>query len=134
MRDSVKVMSNWLESFKDTCTEEQLKEICYRIVQYGIYERWIEKEDDDPVVKVAMNLISPQIDAMQDNYEEKIERGKRGGRPPKLNAHQIWKYAREGKKAKEIAELMGGISVNSVYSNAGWKAKDDDDFYLKNIF
>ena len=31
MRDSVKIMSNWLESFKDTCTEEQLKEICYRI-------------------------------------------------------------------------------------------------------
>ena len=27
MRDSVKIMSNWLESFKDTCTEEQLKEL-----------------------------------------------------------------------------------------------------------
>ena len=60
MRDSVKIRSNWLESFKDTCTEEQLKEICYRIIQYGIYEKWIEKEDDDAVVKGAMNLISPK--------------------------------------------------------------------------
>ena len=68
MRDSVKIMSNWLESFKDTCTEEQLKEICYRIIQYGIYEKWIEKEDDDAVVKVAMNLISPQIDIMQTGH------------------------------------------------------------------
>lgn len=128
MRDSVKIMSNWLDNFKDVCTEEQLKEIYYRIIQYGLYEKWIEKEDDDPLVKIAMNFISPQIDAMQDAYEERIEKGKHG-RAGKLNSYQIWTWAREGKKAKEIAELLGGISINSVYSNAGWKAKDNDNFY-----
>ena len=131
MRDSVKIMSNWLESFKDTCTEEQLKEICYRIIQYGIYETWIEKEDDDAVVKVAMNLISPQIDIMQDEYEEKIERGKRGGRPAKLNPRIVWKLAREGKKAKEISEELGGVPLTTIYSSEGWKQRHLSDFYEK---
>ena len=68
---------------------------------------------------------------LNSEYEEKIERGKRGGRPAKLNPRIVWKLAREGKKAKEISEELGGVPLTTIYSSEGWKQRHLSDFYEK---
>jgi len=46
--------------------------------------------------------------------------GKSVGRNKVVSDEDIAELARAGKKAKEIAELLG-VSVDSVYHAAGWR-------------
>ena len=41
MRDSVVVMRNWIEQVESLCNEEQLRELCYNLLRYGLYEEYI---------------------------------------------------------------------------------------------
>lgn len=128
MKDRVVIERAWLEKFKDMCNEEQLKEICYGLLQYGLYENGLESED--PVVSVALNFIEPQIDNMQMAYEKKVNGGKVNGRPAKIDKRRVWELAREGLSAQDIAATLGIESVKSIYSNEGWKQRKNDIFLI----
>lgn len=118
-RNSMVVMRQWLDKFKEICTEEQEKEICYAIMEYGLYGRKVESEDAG--VQLAINFIIPQIDFMQTSYEKKIDFGKKVGRPSTIDKMAVWTLAREGKTAAEIAEELGVENYRNIYENDGWK-------------
>lgn len=124
MRNKVVIMSNWLEQFKD-CSLEQQKEICYGMLMYGIKEEYIKS--DDPVVNVALNFITPQIDAMQDIYDKQVKTGRQGGRPGKIDNKKVWELAREGKNGSQISEELG-VPKTTIYSSEGWKKRNDINF------
>ena len=124
MRDKMVVMTKWLENL--TCTEEQKKEICYRIYMYGCLEEYIPSED--PAVSMAMDFILPQIDSMQESYESKIAGGRFSGRQTILDAKEIWTMARSGMSGTAIAEELG-VPKTTLYSNIGWKQRRNPDFF-----
>ena len=117
------VMTKWLENLN--CTEEQKKEICYRIVKYGCMEEYVQS--DDPAVNMAMDFILPQIDTMQENYESKIAAGQHSGRQTILDAKEIWELARSGMSGTAIAEQLG-VPKTTLYSNIGWKQRRNKEF------
>lgn len=125
MKDRVVIERTWLEKFKDICNEEQLKEISYRLLQYGLYEE--ELVSNDAVVNVVLNFVKPQIDNMQAAYEKKIAKGENLGRHATIDSKMVYLMAQEGKKAGEIAEELGQ-KVKSIYSNKGWVNRNDPDF------
>lgn len=128
MKDRVVIERAWLEKFKDMCNEEQLKEISYGLLQYGLYENSLDSSD--PVVNVALNFIEPQIDNMQTAYEKKVNGGKVNGRPAKIDKKKVWELARQGTSAADIAQELGVESVKSIYSNEGWKKRKEDIFII----
>lgn len=123
MKDSVVIMRNWLEQVESLCNEEQMKEFCYHLLKYGLYEEY--GKTADPAVSMAMAFITPQIDAMQEDYEKKIAAGARGGKACKVDNEKIWKMAKDGISGGQIAEELG-LPRSTVYSSAGWKARDKD--------
>ena len=122
MRDKMMVMTKWLENLH--CTEEQKKEICYRIIKYGCLEEYVPSED--PVVSVVMDFILPQIDSMQESYEAKIENGHINGRQVGIDPKEVWTMA-QSMTGSAIAELLG-VPKTTLYSNIGWKKRKDKDF------
>lgn len=125
-RNTMVVMRQWLDKFKEVCNEEQQKEICYGIMEYGLYGNKIESEDAG--VRLAMNFILPQIDFMQTSYDKKIDLGKKVGRPSKIDKMSVWQLAREGKTAIQIAEELGIENYRNVYENDGWKNRKNAQF------
>ena len=125
MKDRVVIERAWLEKFKDMCNENQLKEICYGLLQYGLYEEEIQSED--AIVNVVLNFVKPQIDSMQAAYERKVARGETVGRPAKIDAKTVYLMANDGMKAKEIAEALGQ-KEKSIYSNQGWVNRKNPNF------
>jgi hypothetical protein len=65
---------------------------------------------------------------VQENYENQVKEGKKGGRKPNPNTDAIKQMALEGKKCKEIAEVLG-MNEKTVYGNSGWKEAQEQ---LKN--
>ena len=122
MRDKMVVMTKWLENLN--CTEDQKKEICYRIFMYGCMEEYVPS--DDPAVSVAMDFILPQIDSMQESYENRIAGGRLNGRPTGLDAEEIWRLAQE-MSGIAIAEKLG-VPKTTLYSNIGWKERKNKNF------
>lgn len=125
MKDRVVIEKAWLEKFKDICNEEQLKEISYGLLKYGLYGEDIDS--NDAVVNVVLNFIRPQIDNMQKAYEKKISKGENVGRPATIDTETVYQMAREGAKAKEIAEVLGK-NIKSIYSNQGWINRKNPNF------
>ena len=130
MKDKMMVMTSWLDKFNNICNEEQQKEICYRILRYGLYGENVNSED--AVVNLAMNFIVPQIDNMQESYSKKVAAGNSYGRPKVADDVAIWKLAREGKNGRKIAEELG-INDKTVYSSRGWKCRKMDTFDSENF-
>ena len=125
MRDSVVIMRNWIEQVESLCNEEQLRELCYNLLKYGLYEEYIESKD--PAVNMALRFITPQIDAMQEDYQKKIASGAKGGKACKVDNEKIWKMARDGISGGKIAEELG-LPRSTVYSSAGWRAREKEQF------
>lgn len=117
MKNSLMVMAPWLENCKGL-PKEQLKEIYYQMIRYGIYEEEIDTKD--PIVKMALGFITPQIDRMQDGYETLVAQGRKGGRPIDYDNEQIYSYASQGMSAKQI-EALTGVPAKKIYDTQGWK-------------
>ncbi len=129
-RDNMMVMASWFNKFKSKLSEEQMKEVCFGIVNYGL---WREKyESDDLSVDVVLSFIYEQIERMQDSYDFKVENSKKAGRPKTTNDIQIYNLARQGKTASEIANELGINSDKTVYSTEGWKNRKNGN-YLDNF-
>lgn len=113
------VHREWLENIAGLPVEQQDKVIA-ELVRYGTE---IEMEYEDNVyIQAVVNMLKNRIDYSKDKYEEKIERGKNGGRKKKLDDEKIYQLAIEGKTAKEIAEIMG-CSKSAIDHNEGWKRR-----------
>lgn len=125
-KNSVVVMRQWLEQFREICNEEQQKEICYNILEYGLFGNKIESADAG--VQLAMNFILPQIDAMQASYGKKVESAKKAGRPSTIDKFAVWKLARKGLTAAQIASELGVANYRSIYENDGWKCRKIENF------
>jgi hypothetical protein len=117
------VMKDWLDQIEKRCNEEQLKDFCYRMIKYGIYEEY--KESEDALVNVLIDMYFPQIDAMQEAYEAKVSQAQKGGRPSKLDHKMVWNLAKQGYNGSDIATKLG-VPKTTIYSSPGWRKRDED--------
>ena len=125
-RDNMMVMASWFNKFKSKLSKEQMKEVCYGIISYGL---WREQEEcDDLSVEVVLSFIHEQIDRMQDSYDFKLENSRKAGRPKSTNDVQIYNLARQGKTATEIAHELGINSEKTVYSTDGWRNRKNNEY------
>ncbi len=122
-RTKMVVMRDWLDQVEKRANQEQMKEFCYRMIKYGIDERY--EESEDPLVNVLMDMYFPQIDAMQEAYEAKVAQAQKGGRPSKLDHKMVWTLAKQGFNGNDIAVKLG-VPKTTVYSSPGWKGRDRD--------
>lgn len=106
---------NWLASVKDLKNEEQENKLLRMIVEYGVTGE--EYAQADPVTKALFGMIKPQIDNAKMKYAAKVASG---GKRKEINEDSISQYAKQGLKAKEIANLLD-ISIDSVYHSEGWR-------------
>ena len=132
-RESFKVMGHWFDKAEKYCNEEQFKELCYILIQYGLFENEIKSED--PAVGVTFDFIKDQIDRMQDSYDTKIEVAKSAaGRKSTYTDSEnrtIYELAHQGYKVKDIAEEMGITDekrIKAIYNSPGWKNRKNDNF------
>jgi DNA invertase Pin-like site-specific DNA recombinase len=96
---------------------------------YGKEVEGVEHKD----AKLALNFIIPQIDNMIKAYDEKVERGSKGGRPKKIDDDEVYKLALQGMKGPTIAKELG-CGKSSIYDNAGWKRAQKELFRKPEIF
>ena len=95
--DKMVVMKDWLERIKKRTNEEQYKEICAKILDYGIFEIFEESNDN---IKASDNLIQDKL-ALQEqlNYDE-------------LNPYFVTKYSKATEK-EDRAEIFAEIMILS---------------------
>ena len=122
MKDKMVVMAQWLEKFWAQCDEKQKKEICYGIINYGVFGETYESNDG--VTNIALNFIIPQIQLMQEGYNEMVKHSRKAGRKANPMNLTIWKMAREGKAASVIADALS-ISAKTIYSSEGWRERNN---------
>lgn len=122
--DKMVIMKSWLEEAEVAMDPQDFNELCGQLVRYALFED-LEKTGN-PTVDVAISLIIPQIDKMEENYNKKVEQGKKGGRPLTVNNVQIWKLAQE-KNGTEIAEELK-IPKSTLYSSEGWKQRKNPNY------
>lgn len=134
-RESFKVMRHWFDKAEKYCDEKQFKELCYMVIQYGLFEA--EVSSDDPAVGITFDFIKDQVDRMQDSYDTRIESAKSAaGRKSTYTDSEnrtIYELARQGLKIKEIAERMGITDekkLKAMYNSLGWKNRKNDSFCL----
>lgn len=128
MKNRLVIESNWIADIKQKCSREQWRDILEGIVEYGIFEEEIESKDN--YVDAVLKFIKPQIKNMQQAYDKRVNKGKNVGRPATIDTEKVYHMARDGMKAKEIAEVLGK-NVKSIYSNQGWIHRKEEDFLEK---
>lgn len=110
----------WLEYIQKLGDEDDQRDLLEIIVEYGCQGEF--SNENAMMRAVFESLIKPRIDAAQEKYQGRIDGGKKSGRGKKVSEDSIEFLVKEGKKAKEIAETLG-ISADSVYHSAAWKAR-----------
>ena len=123
--DRILIMSNWIDNVKEMLNEDQLKEFCYAILMYGLYEEY--HKSNDVAVQMALNFVLPQIDMMLDSYEEKKQMGQKVGRKKTIDDIQVWKMFREGVKGADIAKKLGKTPT-AIYHSEGWQERLNDNY------
>lgn len=114
----------WIDNIKHLPEEIQDK-IIADIVRYGIDAEM--KYAEDPMIGTIVNFTKGAIDNSKNEYIRKVEAGKNYGRKKITNDEEIYQLAREGKKASEIAEILG-IGKSTVEHNEGWKNRNKKEF------
>lgn len=124
---SVKIMGKWLDAAQKKLNENQLKELSYRLVMYGLYQ--IEIECDDIMVDSMATMIYPQIDEMQEKYGAMQQKNEEKGDFYTQRDIWIWELAHnEGLKMAAIKERYdekyGGFTpIDTLYKTQGWKQR-----------
>ena len=124
-RAKVVIMKDWLDLIEKRCSPNQVKEICYKLLQYGLNEKY--EESEDLVVNIMLDTFCPQIDAMQETYRERVVQASRGGRPAALDNKMVWELAKQGLTGTDIAEKLG-VPKSTVYSSAGWRNRNEKNY------
>ena len=121
------VMTEWLSDFeKDAMNEEEMKEWVYILIMYLWKGEVIET--DNRFIRLAFNNMRNNADRMKAKKEEY----QGAGRPSDLPVDRIYKLRKEGKKAKEIAQILneeevwGTITDKKVQNSVGWKKFTED--------
>lgn len=114
----------WIDNIKHLPVDIQDK-IIADIVRYGIDTEG--EYSEDPMIGTIVNFTKGAIDKAKDEYLKKILAGKNYGRKKIVDDEEVYKLAREGKKAAEIAGILG-IGKSTVEHNEGWKNRHNDEF------
>ena len=122
--DKMVIMKSWLEEAKTVMNTQDFNELCGQLIRYALFEDL--NKTGNSTVDVATSLIIPQIDKMEESYNKKVEKGKRGGRPLTINNVEIWKLAQE-KNGTEIAEELN-IPKSTLYSSEGWQQRKNSNY------
>ena len=109
----------WIESAKQDLTDEDMREYYYWLIECRLFGRDLN-ECQDRFIKIALREVLRQADNIQENYENQVKQGKKGGRKPNSNTDSIYQMAKEGKTGKQIA-LELNMNEKTVYSNSGWQ-------------
>ena len=92
------------------------------IVRYGCAWELPDKEKE-PMVYAFLQMAIPNIDKQKDNYAK----GAKGGRPVTHTQEEYNKLFEEGKKNREVEEILGVSSSTVERKKAIWKkAKEID--------
>ena len=111
---------DWKECIDKFDKMEDKYALLKAIVDYGTTGEY--QTDNSVAEAIFSSLIKPKIDIAQQNYNAKIAGGEKGGRKKKFDDSQVKSLAKEGKGAKEIAQLLG-ISTDAVYHSEEWKTR-----------
>jgi hypothetical protein len=87
----------WIESAKQDLDDEDMREYYYWLIECRVCGRDLN-ECSNKLIKIALRDILRQADTIQENYENSVKEGKKGGRKPNPNTEAIYKMAKEGKK------------------------------------
>ena len=124
MDDTFIFHKEWIENVLNFPVEKQ-DQILGDIVRYGAGMKL--EHTDDVTVDFAVKVLKSRIDYSKSKYEQKVQAGKNSGRKKKYDDEQIYTLAREGKKAKEIAKIIG-VSESTVNHSQGWQNKNNNEF------
>ena len=120
--DRFTIMTEWLSDFeKDAMNAEEMKEWVYILTMYLWKGEVIETENR--FIRLAFNNMKNNADRMKAKKEEY----QGAGRPADLPTDRIYDLRKEGKKAKEIAQILndegvwGTVTDKKVQNSVGWK-------------
>lgn len=125
--DNFVFRKDWLEHIQTLPIETQDKVIA-EIVRYGT--GFSPEHADDLMITAVVNFTRGDIDSTKDKYALRVEGGKNSGRKKQLNDEEVYKLARDGKSASDIASITG-LSYSSITKSVGWKERKNDNFLQK---
>lgn len=118
----------WLEDLKSLSDDRAIfNEAIAEIVLYGAGAEWQNMLTDNKLIQAITNHAKRDLEFSKSKYQNKIESGKNGGRPKKVNDKEIYELAKKGMKSAEIAAELG-ISKSSIDHSDGWRARNSDEF------
>lgn len=118
------VHKEWLDNIAGLPVEMQDK-IIADFVRYGVGLNLAHSED--PVTQSMVNMLKNRIDYSKEQYAKKVEMGKTAGRKKKVDSEEVYRLAREGKKAEEIASLLG-CAKTTIDHDEGWRQRKNSEF------
>lgn len=124
MLDTFIVHKEWLDNISGLPVEQQDK-IIGDFVRYGV--GLSPAHIDDEYTQAFVKMLKNRIDYSKDKYNQKVEMSRTAGRKKKIDDKIVWDLAQEGKKAAEIAELLG-CSKSTIEHSPGWKYRKSDMF------
>lgn len=122
--DNFVFRKDWLEHIQELSVDKQ-DQIIAEIVRYGT--GFSPEHADDLMITTMVNFTRGDIDSTKGKYANKVEGGKNNGRKKQLNDEEVYRLAREGKSASDIANITG-LSYSSITKSTGWKERKNDNF------
>lgn len=137
MADKIKLMKKWFDDLKEDPNvgsmlgPEEMAIITYAVVQYGFTGEKINIGKIFGSDKGMLNFVMPNIYGQVDNIQDYAE--KMAG-ICMYDANAIYELALQGKKAKEVCEILGYPveKANNITSNKGWVAARKELKAMKN--
>lgn len=121
-------LKDWYDSLSKVQDEAKRNDFTWRLVKYGITGE-MDFTDDD-FANGWLKQICGAIDSSKEKYAKKIEQGKTVGRKKSYSEDDLKRYIAEGRKAKEIAGLLG-VGVSAIYHDEVWvKRKENGNYNL----
>lgn len=122
------VHKEWLDSIAGLPVDQQDK-IIADVIRYGV--ELPAQYESDPVVNAFVNLLKGRIDYSKDKYAQFVANGTKGGRPKKARDEEVWKLAKTGMSASDIAKQLGYKDPSSITHNEGWRQRKNEEFISK---
>ena len=128
--NGVKIMAKWLDAAQKRLNEEELKEFCYGMIVYGLYRGEIDCSDK---VGMALEMVYPQIEGMQAEYDKILENSELGAdEVRKARNIEVWDLAHnKGLNVPAIKKILdekngGNVSQYTLYHCQGWRQRKMD--------